>query len=394
MRVFRALRFAGIWPDETARDWRVVMSSSALRLDSEIKNANGSKKSLQKGSFEEISTLADSLSEKVDVAIAEIEQVNRQTKLISFNAQIEAARAGEQGRAFSIVASEMGKLAGQTNIVVHKLKEQTREDIKEIGKVLGSLASDVRGVRLTDLALTNIDLIDRNLYERSCDVRWWATDASAVRVLTEKSHEAAALASQRLGVILKAYTVYFDLVLADLDGRIVANGRTDLYRSVGTNHKDALWFKSACSTKSGDDYGFQGVHQSALVNNEHALVYSCTVRQNGDTHAPVVGVLGIIFHWNSLAQTIMMKTPIPEDERERTRVCITDEHGLVLADSWNKILGETINFGGREALFSSAAKYISAEIFGDETLIAHAQSPGFETYKTGWHSLILQRIKA
>jgi hypothetical protein len=26
-------------------------------------------------------------------------------------------------------------------------------------------------------------------------------------------------------------------------------------------------------------------------------------------------------------------------------------------------------------------------------LIAHAQSPGFETYRTGWHSLIIEELR-
>lgn len=36
---------------------------------------------------------------------------------------------------------------------------------------------------MTDLALNVVDLIDRNLYERSCDVRWWATDSAVVQAL-------------------------------------------------------------------------------------------------------------------------------------------------------------------------------------------------------------------
>ena len=29
---------------------------------------------------------------------------------------------------------------------------------------------------------------------------------------------------------------------------------------------------------------------------------------------------------------------------------------------------------------------------GERMLCAHAQSPGFETYATGWHSLIMQKV--
>ena len=37
-----------------------------------------------------------------------------------------------------------------------------------------------RGERMVDLSLNAIELIDRNLYERTCDVRWWATDSAIV----------------------------------------------------------------------------------------------------------------------------------------------------------------------------------------------------------------------
>ncbi|HBK53882.1 MAG TPA: hypothetical protein DDZ44_08105, partial [Syntrophomonas wolfei] len=40
-----------------------------------------------------------------------LEDIARQTKLLSFNATIEAARAGEKGRSFNVVAEEISKLS-------------------------------------------------------------------------------------------------------------------------------------------------------------------------------------------------------------------------------------------------------------------------------------------
>ena len=86
------------------------------------------------------------------------------------------------------------------------------------------MADEVRGQRLVDLALNAIEIMDRNLYERTCDVRWWATDAAIVEAVT-LTIRAAAHASQRLGVILRAYTVYLDIWLCDPTGQVIAHGR-------------------------------------------------------------------------------------------------------------------------------------------------------------------------
>lgn len=52
-------------------------------------------------------------------------------------------------------------------------------ELREAG---ARMIGETRGERLVDLARNVIDIIGRNPYERSCDVRWWATDAARVAV--------------------------------------------------------------------------------------------------------------------------------------------------------------------------------------------------------------------
>ncbi len=146
------------------------------------------------------------------------------------------------------------------------------------------------------------------------------------------------------------------------------------------------------NSANGDEYGFQSVHSSPLVNRERALIYSAAVREGGNSHGKVLGALGILFNYDNLAQVLMHNTPVGDDMKEMTRVCITDDHGLILADSDGRLLTETLHFPNMDVLYKLDKGFIVQEIQARRYCIAHARAPGYETYSTGWHSLIMQRI--
>ena len=344
----------------------------------------------QLGLPERIHRLAGSIGTNMNRSLKDINGVNSQIRLLSLNARIEAARAGDAGRSFSVVATEMGALSGTTQVVVNDLSKEMRQVIEELTLISKRLASEVRGKRFSDLALTNIDLIDRNLYERSCDVRWWATDPSIVQLAAEPTAENAQFASSRLGVILNAYTVYFDLVVCSLDGVVLANGRPEHYHSKGMSAGQQRWFLDALRTGSGDEFAFETVHAPNLVNGEYILAYSAAIREGGETHGKVIGVLGILFKWQSLAQTIVDNTPLDEEEKRHCRVCILGEDGTVLADTKGPPLSGSLPLPQNRQLWADPKGFheIKSE-FGNTQLVAHALAPGFETYTTGWHSVII-----
>ena len=348
----------------------------------------------QKFNPEAVAELTRELDFVMNRTISAIDNVNDQIRVLALNARIEAARAGEAGKAFNIVAMEIAGLSNNSAKVVSDLKRRSGRTLARIGNVSSKMATEFNGTRLSDLALMNIDLIDRNLYERSCDVRWWATDASLVQALTDRKAASYDYASKRLGVILDSYTVYYDLVLCDLTGKIVANGRPDQFRSQNSEHSHSGWFQTALRTRSGKEFGFETVHRSPLVNDRLALVYSCVVREDGDVNGKPLGVLGIVFNWEGLAQTIVNGVSLTPEEMRRTRVCIVDDSGKVLADSRNRILGDNIEFAERSTLFSKSRDFVVSQMGSKNCCVAHALSPGFETYATGWHSLIIQEVKS
>ncbi len=338
---------------------------------------------------EKIHLLASSIGSNMNESLKNIGAINSQMRMLSLNARIEAARAGDAGRSFSIVATEMGTLSNNTREVANTLSTRMRGNIEELTQISKRLSSDVRGVRFADLALNNLDLIDRNLYERSCDVRWWATDSSVVDLAADPTPERVEYASKRLGVILNAYTVYFDLVVCSLDGRVIANGRPGEFHSTGMHVDGNQWFRSAFQTRSGDEFGFETVHASPLVNHHHILAYSAAIRENGETLGRPIGVLGILFKWKSLAQTIVDNTPLTEEEKRHSRVCILETDGTVLADTHGQPLASKLPFASHPEIWRDPKGYHEVSDGSKKQVVAHAIAPGFETYTTGWHSVIV-----
>ena len=351
--------------------------------------AKASSKDNQSTGTDAITHFVGDLSDTLNEAIDEINDVNSNTHLLALNARIEAARAGNEGAAFGVVAEEMQHLAATMSKIASSMANRTKSSIDHLLEVIGS---SVRGGRLSDMALTNVDLIDRNLYERTCDVRWWATDSSLVDALTAGTPEAYQYASHRLGVILSAYTVYHDLVLCDLDGRIVANGKPDEFASTGKTVEYAEWFRSAKNTSHGDEYGFETAHHSDLVNGHSVLGYSCGVREGGQARGKLLGVLGIFFNWEEFAQTVMDQSPLSDSEKLSTLCCICNEEGLILADSRGHQLDTILDLENRQQIFDAKKNYLLGKYEGKAAFVAHAQAPGFETYTTGWHSLVIQTL--
>ncbi|MEG1848543.1 MAG: methyl-accepting chemotaxis protein [Lachnospiraceae bacterium] len=84
---------------------------------------------------------AESVSE-INVLANSIQEIAEQTALLSLNASIEAARAGESGRGFKVVASEIGKLAGQSSDAVGHITDV----VKEVHSSVTNLSDNLKTV--------------------------------------------------------------------------------------------------------------------------------------------------------------------------------------------------------------------------------------------------------
>jgi len=317
-------------------------------------------------------------------SVGDIRSVTTMTKVLSLNALLEAARAGEAGKGFAIVAKEVGSVSDKINEIATSLGDDLTRRASELDGLGRGLVAAVRGTRLTDLALNMIEIID--LYERSCDVRWWATDSAVVDVTADPSPARRQFAAKRLGVILDSYTVYLDIWVCDAAGNVLASGRPSKYPAAAKrNVAGEAWFRQALATRDGTEFTVADIAANDALDKRLVATYAAAVRAGGDTHGKPVGVLGVFFDWQAQSQAVVGGVRLADDERGRTRCLILDSRHRVIASSDNRgVLVETF------PLKLNAPRGNYATDAG--TLVGYALTPGYETYKgLGWYGAIAQQ---
>jgi hypothetical protein len=339
---------------------------------------------------EHVLALAARASDIASAKVRAIQAITQQTRILALNATIEAGRAGEAGAGFGVVAREVKSVATEVARLAGEMDGELGEAFQALRRVGERMATEVRDQRLVDLALNAIEIMDRNLYERTCDVRWWATDAALVDAAAQPSPERVAHAERRLGVILSAYTVYLDLWLCDISGRVIAHGRPDRHpgvRGLAVQHEP--WFAAALATRDGQGFAVADVAPCAALGGAPVATYATAVRAGGEGHGEPIGALAVHFDWEPQAASVVTGIRLTAAEAGRTRALLLDGAGRVLAASdGSGAFSEQVPLPGRLPPSGSTT-------LRDGRTLAWHRTPGFETYRgLGWYGAIIQSAAA
>ena len=312
------------------------------------------------------------------------ERITSEINILALNATIEAARAGDAGRGFAVVASEVKNLAAQAANASKELGA-IRSSTSELHRQFEEKESN----RLSEMSQTLVQLIVRNLYERTADVRWWATDDALFRCVESSSRTAIDHAVERLGLINRFYSVYLNLILVGVDGKVRACSQPEKFPKVsGADMSTIPWFQKAMATTSGDQYVVGDIDHDALHDDKMTAVYAASVRKDGNISGKMLGVLGVVFDWEVQATTIVRTEPsLSEDEWKRSRVLLLDNSLRIIAASDNTgiLLPFLLDHHGQQK-----GHYFTA---GHE-LIAFAKTLGYQEYDgLGWYAVIVQKPK-
>lgn len=205
---------------------------------------------------------------------------------VVWNGQVMTA--GQNGELLKLktILEQISETGARSN----ELFAQSIRDLYET--VLSSSLSDSEFV-----SHLMVDLLDRNLYERSDDCRWWALTPELQLALAApvKSEQTVARLTEILDYINSLYTVYTRIFVYDADGVIIASSdfKGDGLQVVGTSIA-AETMEHVSALANDQQYYVTPFEKTSLYGARPTYVYHAAIR-DPEHEARIVGGIGIVF---------------------------------------------------------------------------------------------------
>ena len=303
------------------------------------------------------------------------DQIQKELDVTVWNGNVHIANSKTNENSFS--KSLLNEISN-TGFLTKKVFEDSISNLNHT--VLSSYLDDAQFN-----ASLAIDIMDRNLYERANDCRWWALTSAFKRklALPELQREDLCELEAILSYINNLYTVYSNLFLYDRSGTIIAVSKNSEHRFVGSKIEEQ-WVRETLKITDTQRYSVSHFTKTPLYDNCSTYIYSAgiTDEQNED----VVGGIGIVF--DSAPQfEAMLEDALPRDKNGE----LIEGSFALFSDRDKNIISSTSSdyrSGGRldldESYFSLENGNGSSgivELDGDFYIMGLHTSNGYREYK-------------
>lgn len=216
----------------------------------------------------------------------------------------------------------LGQL-GDINIDIGKTKENF---LNLTTTLLNHLSEETVKKVTTEMkfkAQVAIDIVIRNLFERTADIGFLATDDDIREFLqnfvSRYNSDSVDLKEQiqkRFLEYVQKYSVYYDIVLADTKGKVVAR----LDDSIKVDWLDKEFTQKIIT--SNEEYVETFQYHDFIPHKKKSLVYSYKVTQTNDSDSEVLGVLCLCFRFRDEMEGIFNNLV---EKRNKEALTILDE---------------------------------------------------------------------
>ena len=305
----------------------------------------------------------------------------------------------------AIIAQQLNLavINGHIISVRHKAVElvPVLHQIREIGHLTDQLFEDSistlrQGMSLTATAdatmraFSMVSIMDRNLYERANDVRWWALDErirSQLLAASKGDEQARKELSAVIHAINTLYTVYTNILLFDRQGMIVAVSNNNAASLIGTQVPKSLPLAACLMTDSDQDYVVSAFIESELYVNGGTYLYCAPVVDfNSNT---IVGGIATVFDATpEFRQILADNLPTGDAQLPLPFALFVDAEGQLISSTLpdislplllDKSYEEVLSLRSGERCFKQL------EYEGNRYLTAMVASTGYREYKRNDH---------
>ena len=211
----------------------------------------------------------------------EVDGINRNLRRVVWNGRLVAESGHGQLKAILQYVNSAGT----------RMRERAGQAIRDLYRTSLSRAQQ----QAAELARLAADIMDRNLYERANDCRWWALSPVLQDVLAQPAHaQGTERLNQLLATINGLYTVYTRLVAFDAQGVVRGASNDDLPTPLLGTVIDADLLQATMALTDSQRYAVSSFGPTALSGGVATYVYLAAVR--GARSGKPVGGIAIVFN--------------------------------------------------------------------------------------------------